>query len=330
MNVRKIASLLHYSPKDRNYEEALKFLNSNIKFLKENKINLVVTNLEIPEQIRREFSNKQMKELLSTIFINGFETNKKDSENIAKYIFKGNFDKDDNINNSKVQFIIKKGLDIMKKSKDPFHDISHIIRCIRFASYIYDNTNCKLDWGILTAAIVWHDVSRVNDLGFLYRNNLQSLRKIPLLQEINLIDFYKDDSLRSGKILRKIFCNYKLDDNFIKKVESAVAGIDKDSGDEYQKFIHDIDAIDSFTIGRWESSNRNVVYSHMADKDFLNKSLVMCFIFLVPRYYNGVHMDVTKNICKLSVAANLSHSRRFYPTDHQFIVNIAKELGYIM
>lgn len=326
MKLRKIGALFfYYNPRDRDYDGALKSLNHNLKLLEQNKAEEVVKNLEIPHEVKNKFSSEHLKELLTTIIINGFENGWEKARNVDGCLFEGNFRASDTINNPRVKWAIKTGLNLMERSTDPLHEISHIVRCLRFARYIYDNTHNNLDWGIIATAIVWHDISRIDNLGFLYRNNLQRMRHIPMLQDLNLAEVFFKDAYRSKVIMKKKFKRYGLDRKFIKRVGSAILGSDNRNMNsrnsikkKYQKFLYDVDMLDLFSIGRWESSNRRVVYKNICDRHFLNRALILSFTFIIPKAYKSAYLEITKNIAKLVASASLCHARKFYPTDYYF------------
>ena len=341
MLFRNISSLLFYTynPKDRDYKGALEFLNSNIRLLRKNKTDEVLRNFNISDSHKKHFSNKDITELLSTMIISGFDSNWKKTRNIDNHLFKGNFRKNDSINNPEVRSVIKKGLDLMKACKDPFHDVTHIIRCVRFARYLYDNEYYDLDWGTIAAAVVWHDISRVTDLGFFHRNNLKTLRHVPFLQDLNIIENNLTDVGKSTLLMKNNLTDHGLDKEFIKKVASTISGSDNMKilknffggtiKNRHRQIMYDVDTIDLFTLGRWESANRNVMYKKQGDKNSLNRELLLGFIFGIPNAYYKTYSNTTKAICKLSIAVNLGYGKMFYPTDHRYVYDSARRTGLI-
>ena len=341
MLFRNIASLLLYlyNPKDRNYKDALDFLNANIKLLRKNKTGEFLRNFEISDEHKKQFGNKALNELLNTIVANGFESGWKETRNIDKYLFRGKFREKDSINNPKVRLIIKKGLDLMEKCKDSSHDVFHIVRCLRFARYLYDNEYNKLDWGTIATAVVWHDISRVNDLGFFHRNHLDGLKHVPFLRDLDIIENSFTDADKSKLLIENDFTDYGLDDRFIKKVAGTISGSDNTHvlnnffgnsiKNKYRQIMYDVDAIDLFTLGRWESANRNVVYKKLGHEHILNREILLCFIFAIPNAYHKTYSNTTKAICKLAIAVNLSYAKRFYPTDYLYVAYSARRTGLI-
>ncbi len=112
---------------------------------------------------------------------------------IKNIIFNSLTQDSDNVHNNEVNKFIAQGLALMQTSIDPAHDINHIFRTIKFAKLIIDFEKLSIDWGMLCAALVWHDIYRAENLGVIYKNQhgpilgrlFGQLKKIHLIQNIN-------------------------------------------------------------------------------------------------------------------------------------------------
>jgi hypothetical protein len=319
------ALFLYYGPRDRNYDGAIKRINECRKLAENNEIKKFMDELKIPESIANDFSAEDLKKLILNITASEYSPGWSAEKSLDNSLFKG-IDKKDSVNDAKVRTAISRGIEIMKASKDPIHDLAHIARTVNFARHLYDNLHHNLDWGIIATAVIWHDASRANYLGVLYLYNFKHLRKIPLLQDFNMSEVFFKDAFRSRLIMKKEFKKIGLDRKFIKTVGSAILGTDNNHLGRkkitvtklYQKFTCDADVLDLFTIGRWECLNRNVVYKGIGDKNFLNRAAILNFIFNIPKIADKVSFNLTKKIAKLVAETSLAHSKEFYPTDYQF------------
>ena len=145
-SIQTYLRLLAYNPSDRDYDAAHEWL-------------LRVNDIETSEVLKIATSTYENQEHIPSV---------KELAELVKT------NENDSIHIPELQKIIGEALAIMKQSRDPMHDQTHIVRAIRFAHILYKKLipeNKTLDWGIIVAALSWHDVYRVKNLGFLYNKN---------------------------------------------------------------------------------------------------------------------------------------------------------------
>jgi len=233
--------------------------------------------------------------------------------------------KDDSIHTKEVKGMIMKGIGFMKVSSDPFHDMGHIMRCLRYAKVLFGvhKEEYKLDWGTLVLAVVWHDVSRsIIDTWLYDRRNINMLGKIPFLLDFFIIKDGLRDSKKSAILFRNMCVENDIDEKIIAKVMGAISedveyGLihkDKIKDDIYFKLHSDIDFIDMYSIARFESGMRNVMENNKASVKFFQRSILIASL-LVKINRDALNFEESKHIYDFSVYNLYKFGQVFYPED---------------
>src|SRR5690606_2827654 len=145
---------------------------------------------------------------------------------------------------------------------DPFHDISHIRRCLNLSKvyFTFYRLTHKMDWGTLVLAIVFHDISRAESMGIIYRSpRFNFLEKIPFIVDAKLIKEVLSDAEKSQAQFLLLAKKYKLSQTVTENVVKGILGtsfkqnkLKPETQDSlYFKIVSDIDKLDMFTIGRF-------------------------------------------------------------------------------
>ena len=321
------ALVIGYNPKDRNYSGAIRKINSVNNLIKNNKTIEAAKKLGIKDSVQKTFNKRELKQILKIMLTTGFDNNKSISKKLD-WIFKRKVKVNDSIKQPKVKAIILKGIKLMEKSNDPAHDLFHVIRCLRFAEFMLNQTSLDFDWGVLVTAIVWHDVARVDNQGILYKKQFWWFRKTPIIRDLSLVGVYFRDAYESVLIVHKEFKKMGFNKKFISLVSHSIYGSDNkflrydkySLKKKYQRFIADLDNLDLITIARWEDLNRNVIYKKICDKHFLNRVALLNFLFNINRIEKKLNNNIAKKIIPIIKEASLLHFKEFYKTDLKFVI----------
>src|SRR3989338_2990147 len=155
-SIQTYLRLLAYNPSDRAYDAAHTWLCG-------------LTSAHELSGAQNESATREILEIATSTY-----ENQEHIPSVKKLSELVKTNENDSIHIPELKKIIGEALAIMGKSRDPMHDQTHILRAIRFAHILYKkllSENKTLDWGIIVAALSWHDVYRVKNLGFLYNKN---------------------------------------------------------------------------------------------------------------------------------------------------------------
>ncbi|MFH1712583.1 MAG: hypothetical protein ABH896_00125 [Candidatus Jacksonbacteria bacterium] len=328
-----------YCYRQREYQKALLWLNRiRAKILSHAPIDAYLSDFGIDTQIKQIFSDEHLRIILDINTYTEFDKifNQSTSED---FFFKGDFSNQDSINNPSVQKLIKKALTLIKESRDPAHGYSHTLRTVRWGKLLYEElkkNDPALDWGITAAAIAWHDIYRINHLGFLYNKNTKLrkiLRRLFLIQDIIIYSIHKQDSIGSCLIFLKQSKNI-LPNDLRLKISIAILGEHKLEFLEekvypgiktYKNIILCADSLDNISIGRWEESHRNVIARGLTDQAFLNRLTVLNILFNIPKIKAKLNIKLASKIFDLIGKTLLHHTIAFYPDDANFWRENAKK-----
>jgi len=325
---------LPYYPNQRQYKKALNWLKQARAKIKNNpKAREYYQGFGLKNKQIRLLSEKELHKLLDIITYSEFDKNYHKSQ-IENFFFQGSFNPDDSIYKPEIKNAIRFSLKLMKKSQDPAHGFSHIIRTARLSKIIYSwekEKNPNLDWGIIATACAWHDVYRVKHLGFLYSKNTnwrKFLRTIALLQDIIIYSINTKDSFGSCfKFLR--YSKKKIPNDLKLKIASAILGerrlekLEKKIYPDtklYKNIIICADTLDLITIGRWEEMHRNTIFKNKADKHLLNRLIILNMLFNIPNIRKKLKIKKAKQIYKIISSTILKHTQKFYPDDAKFMI----------
>ncbi len=233
-------------------------------------------------------------------------------------------DKNDSIYQNKVQDMVAKGIGLMKVSSDPFHDMGHIMRCLKLARVLFSvyKKQHNLDWGILVLAIVWHDISRsIIDTWLYKRETIDRLGKVPLLLDYYIVKDGLTDSKKSAELFRDIARENGIDQKIIAKVVRAISkdaetgtneNISKDN--IYFKLHSDIDFIDQYSVARVVSGVRNVIENKKASMQFFKRSILIGAL-IIKLNRNAINFEESKHIYDFSSYNLYEFGKTFYPED---------------
>lgn len=328
-----------YCYRQRDYQKALIWLKQiRSKILSQTPIDAYLSDFGTDKQIKQKFSDEWLRLILD---INTYtEFDETFSQSAAEdFFFKGNFSDQDSINNLSVQKLIKKALFLVKGSRDPAHGYSHTLRTVRWGKLLCEElkkNDPALDWGIVAAAIAWHDIYRINHLGFLYNKDTKFrkiLRRFFLIQDIIIYSIHKQDSIGSCLMFLKQSKN-ALPNDLRLKIGIAILGEHRLEFLEekvypgiktYKNIILCADSLDNVSIGRWEESHRNVIARGLTDQAFLNRLIVLNIMFNIPKIKTKLNIKLASEIFDLIGEALLHHTIIFYPDDGNFWRESAKK-----
>jgi len=224
----------------------------------------------------------------------------------------------DTIFQKEIQELIQRGVSIMKESKDPFHDFHHIKRCIKYAKLFFTMYGRKhnLDWGSLVLAIAWHDVSRVKGLDIDYQRRWwKYLEYLPLAIEVSILKNGINDAEQSIELFMNEAQN--ISSIIQQQVIQGIQGTSPQRNAEqsfYAKIVGDVDMLDLYTIGRFESGLRNVFAKKMASERFFNKSILLGSLLLSSQR-SMLKTKLGKILFKKFLHLSLIFIGRQYPED---------------
>lgn len=316
---------LSYAPRDRAYEGAKEWMARREKLFDSNELNV--------------YCDKETRERVVNIAVSSEEFSDA-RELVSELACLVPTKADDSIHLPELQKIIEEAIAYMKTSCDPFHEVAHIIRAIRFASLIYKKLlaeNQTLDWGIIVAALAWHDVYRVKNRGFLYNKNTRlrkALRKIPWLIDIDIYLVFKKDSIGSAlmflkeskrrlpikqaglsKDLRRKIAIAILGEHTLNPLqESIYPGISL-----YKSIIFSADTLDLASIGRLHDGWRCVKERGLMDMRWYNRMLVLNILFGLPRVESHPSFSVARDFYQIIKQSTYAYVSRFFPTDAKFL-----------
>ena len=318
-----------FLPRRRRFKQSLAWLNKiRPKILSSTNLSGVKQEFDLTDKQTKYFKKNELREILDIITYSEFDKTY-DPETILDFYFAGDFAPNDSIHQPIIRKTIKKGLSLMQLSKDPAHGFTHVIRVARLAKLMYQNLKAKhpnLDWGIIATATAWHDIYRVDHLGFLYSKNTlfrKLLRQIDILQDIIIYSLNKQDSFGSVYIFLKQ-TRKKLPKHLRAQIAIAIlGGHTLDSLKEkiypgikiFKKITEAADMIDIMTIGRWEEMHRKIRYRGQADTAFINRSIILNALFNIKHLLKYIRIRYARQIYKLTYQAAEKHGRKFYPDD---------------
>jgi hypothetical protein len=213
----------------------------------------------------------------------------------------------------------------MSTSKDPFHDISHIRRCLKLAKVYFSfyRFTHKIDWGTLVVAVIYHDISRVNNVGMIYNNKrLKFLEKIPFIVDATILKQVLTDAQKSNEIFLKKAKKFNLDNDFIQNVSAGILGTSYTANDHskelqsnlYFKILNDVDCLEMFTIGRFESALENIKFKKMTSEKYFNRATFLVS-FRRNQAKKSLKLTFSKPIFDLYIGALNKYGKKFYPKD---------------
>ncbi|MEK9165556.1 MAG: HD domain-containing protein [Patescibacteria group bacterium] len=328
-----------YCYRQRYYQKALLWLNQiRSKILSQTPINDYLSDFGIDKQIKQTFSEEQLRIILDINTYTEFDQTFSQTAP-ENFFFKGTFSDQDSINNQSVQKLIKKALFLVKGSRDPAHGYSHTLRAARWGKLLYEElkkNDPALDWGVAAAAIAWHDIYRINHLGFLYNKNTKFrkiLRRFFLIQDISIYSIHKQDSIGSCLMFLKQSKD-ALPNDLRLKIGIAILGEHKLEFLEekiypgiktYKNIVLCADSLDNVSIGRWEESHRNVIARGLTDQAFLNRLIVLNIMFNIPKIKAKLNINTACELFDLIGASLFHHTATFYPDDGNFWKENAKK-----
>jgi hypothetical protein len=342
MNPRyQLQKFLPSYPFRRNYNQALSWLSQiRNKILTDKYPKNYIGEFGLLQQSRKDFSDSALSQILDITTFSEFDKTYSRA-NIEDIFFANNLDSKDSINNPIIQKLIKKALESMQDSMDPAHGFTHILRTAHFGWLLYQDLKKQspdLDWGIVATAIAWHDIYRINHVGFLYsKDNVfrKIWRNFFLIQDLIIYSIHKQDSVGSCLIFLK--SSKKILPNDLRlKIAIAILGEHKLEFLEekvypgiltYKNIIFCADVLDLITIGRWEETHRNVITRGLADTKFLNRMIVLNILFNVPKVEKKLNIKAARKIYALIGPTLLNHLKEFYPDDAEFWHESSKSKG---
>jgi hypothetical protein len=235
----------------------------------------------------------------------------------------------DSIHDPKVLEMIRIGFERMEQSQDPCHDISHVYRCIRIAKLYFSFFRLKrrLDWGAMVLALAWHDISRADDPGLIYRSKiLKPLESLPWVVDLSLILNGMSDAERSYKIFKQEAEQIGLSEAIKCLVEVGILATStnrqtrewiKKAGLSC-KIISDIDALDMCTIGRFEAALKNILDNKMASIKYFNR-MNLLGSYVVKRFQNKWELKCSNQFYDFFSVNLEKHAYMFYPNDAEIL-----------
>ncbi|HBH45879.1 MAG: hypothetical protein A2445_01580 [Candidatus Jacksonbacteria bacterium RIFOXYC2_FULL_44_29] len=327
---RYFKNSIPFFPHRRNYAEALKWLNlwrpkilSNSLKPQELKTQFGLEPIDI-ERLSPEFIQHALDILTYSEFDQTYN-----QEAIYDFFLQGDFAPGDNIQLPVIRKLIKEGLGLMQTSQDPAHGFTHAIRCGRLAKILYQAlrpAHPRLDWGVLATAAIWHDIYRINHLGFLYSKNSlwrKALRKIDILQDLIIYSIHRQDSIGSSLFFLKQ-SRKRLPKQLRAQIAIAILGEHTFEFLEekfypgisvYKNIILNADVIDMVSTGRWEETHRNVILRHQTDRAFLKRMITLNALFNISRAKNKVTFPLAHQLYQLAQKTLYQHGMRYYPDD---------------
>ena len=245
----------------------------------------------------------------------------------------------DSIHIPELQKIIGEALAIMGKSRDPMHDQTHILRAIRFAHILYKkllSENKTLDWGIIVAALSWHDVYRVKNLGFLYNKNTplrKVLRKIPWLIDIDIYLVFKKDSIGSAlSFLRE--SKGRIRKHLRRKIAIAILGEHSLSAFQesifpgislYKTIVFCADTLDLISLSRAHNGWRSIQKKGLMDMRWYNRLLVLNILSGIPRLEQHPSFAIALDLYQIIKQSTYEYVSRFFPTDAKLLSGLMNQ-----
>ncbi len=231
----------------------------------------------------------------------------------------------DSFHTPAVNKMIRMGIELMKDSSDPFHDKGHIIRCVKYARILFPiyKEKYSLDWGTLLLTIVWHDASRSVIDGWYYeRKMITRIGMFPLLLDFFIIKDGLTDSRKSARLFEKMCRVNGIDESIILVIKESISENEevglfekKRIRDEiYSKLNSDIDLIDLYSVGRYESAVRYIRENKKgSQKLFVRSSLIASLLLTANRV--ALNFDESKDLYDFSLYNSYTFIKRFYPED---------------
>lgn len=319
---KKLYATLHYYPKKDfdNRKQIQIFFDS----LKQNPAILKVEGF-VQDQILQVKTIKENFEQLSDVMLDAFHNNFEPHHNLAPILDHNLVHKSDSIFTDEVRTLIKDGLKTMSESRDPFHDISHIRRCLKLAKFyfsIYRFTH-KIDWGTLVLAIIYHDISRVNKVGMIYDNKrLKFLERIPFIVDATILKQVLSDAQKSNEVFLQKASEVSLNQNLIENISAGILGTSYNIAEYssniqsnlYFKILNDIDLLEMFTIGRFESALNNIKVKKMTSEKYFNRATFLVS-FRKNQAKKSLKLTFSRPIFDFYIGALNKYGKKFYPKD---------------
>ena len=310
-SIQTYLRLLAYNPSDRDYDAAHEWL-------------LRVNDIETSEVLKIATSTYENQEHIPSV---------KELSELVKT------NENDSIHIPELQKIIGEALAIMKQSRDPMHDQTHIVRAIRFAHILYKKLipeNKTLDWGIIVAALSWHDVYRVKNLGFLYNKNTplrKVLRKIPWLIDIDIYLVFKKDSIGSALSFLKE-SKRRIPKDLRRKIAIAILGEHSLSGFQesifpgislYKTIVFCADTLDLISISRACNGWRSIQKKGLMDMRWYNRLLVLNILSGLPRLEQHPSFAIALDLYQIIKQSTYEYVSRFFPTDAKLLSGLMNQ-----
>lgn len=316
--------LLSYAPRDREYEAAKKWLPRAAREIKANGLTRARELFGIGGDSANLLSPETMRNLLE--IATATDGNPPSVSELAALVPTR---ATDSIHLPELQRLIEETLALMKISRDPLHDTAHIVRTVRFASLI-----CKkllqehetLDWGTIVAALSWHDVYRVKNLGFLYNKNTplrRALRKIPWLIDIDIYTVFRKDSIGSAIWFLKT-SKRRLPKHLRRKIAIAILGEHSLNAFQesfypgislYKNIVFSADTLDLASAARLHNGWQRVLEQGLMDIRWYNRLLVLNILFELSSIELHPSFAIARDFYSIIKRSTHAYVSRFFPTD---------------
>lgn len=243
--------------------------------------------------------------------------------------FSGSFARQDSIHTAELQRLIKDGLALMEKSPDPAHELGHIIRSVRFAKLLYNQlgiNNHNLDWGIIAAALAFHDSYRTKNLGFLYNSNARwrrMLRVFPIIVDLSIFSLYKRDSAGSCFLFLKK-SRQRIPKSLRRKIAIAILGEHSlevlqeklyPGISNYKNIIFCADNLDLISLGRMCGTYRKTIADSSFDLHWCNRLSVLNLLFNITKMPRKPAFNMARDMYEIIQAITYRFVRDLYPKD---------------
>ena len=232
--------------------------------------------------------------------------------------------KNDTLLTTNIGALIETALKKIQDSPDPLHDLSHTLRVMQFKPHYP-----FLDWGTLATALAWHDIYRVDHVGFLYNNHhpklpfQKKLRKITALQDFIIAWYHGRDSIMSSLMFLKESKN-KLPKKLRHTVAIAMLGehtldiFEKRTFEGiglYKNIVYWADNYDCISIARWETGFHNSLKKNKTDIHLMNRYIVLNMLFGIQDIRKKITDPLARAIFDIILCMTVDHGKQFYPTD---------------
>jgi len=218
------------------------------------------------------------------------------------------------------------GLERMRASTDPTHDLAHLTRVLEVARLLWTESGGDNNWPLLATAIAWHDAARYKDMGPLLKLSGSPrglLGRIPLLHNLSIAHITMTDARRSIEIANERLPKFGLLGREMAEIARIITGSDSRflvagpprKPDSAACILSDADALDVISFGRWEILVQNSLRQDPVVARHFDQVAWLSFHFAVPKLQGILSSPLARQLYTFWSSASLQHLRSFYPDD---------------